>query len=137
MSTSTPPCSLRNAAIGSADPTKSGASKGTEFLQRIYPYSSSLEEAEKLSKLIRKKFEAQQQAEWNFKLKQHEVAMSLKREDQRIAEENAKRDDISRDDQQKRQHELERLCVVEYSAVAKGYARNQPKTVTNTYIVWR
>lgn len=121
----------------SMDPTETGAAKAAEFLQKINPYSSSFEESQKLSKSIRKKFEAQQQAEWNFKLKQHEDAMSLKLEEQRIAEENAKRDDISRDEQEKRQNELDKMRVQEYSAVAQEYARNQPKTVTNTYIVWR
>lgn len=121
----------------SADPTESGAAKASAHLQKINPYSSSFEEGQKLSKTIRKKFEAQQQAEWNFKLKQYDDAMHMKREDQRIAEENAKRDDLSRDEQDKRRHELEKLRVVEYSAVAKEYAKNQPKTISNTYIVWR
>lgn len=121
----------------SADPTETGAARAAEFLQKINPYSSSFDEAQKLSKSIRRKFEAQQQADWNFKLKQYEDAMSLKREEQRIAEENAKRDDLSRDEQQKRQNELEKMRVIEYSAVAKEYAKNLPKTVTNTYIVWR
>jgi hypothetical protein len=121
----------------SADPTESGAAKASAHLQKINPYSSSFDEGQKLSKTIRKKFEAQQQAEWNFKLKQYEDAMQLKRDDQRIAEENAKRDDVSRDEQDRRRQELEKLRVVEYSAVAKEYARNQPKTISNTYIVWR
>jgi hypothetical protein len=121
----------------SVDPTETGAARAAEFLQKINPYSSSFDEAQKLSKSIRKKFEAQQQAEWNFKLKQYEDAMTLKREEQRIAEENAKRDDLSRDEQQKRQNVLEKMGAQEYSAVAQEYARNLPKTVTNTYIVWR
>ncbi len=121
----------------SADPTESGAAKASAHLQKINPYSSSFEEGQKFSKTIRKKFEAQQQAEWNFKLKQYEDAMQLKREEQRIAEENAKRDDLSRDEQQRRQNELEKMRVMEYSAVAKEYARNQPKTISKTYIVWR
>jgi hypothetical protein len=124
-------------SVWSIDPTETGAADAAEYLQKINPYSTSFEEAQKLIKSIRKKFEAQQQAEWNFKLKQYEDAMNLKLEDQRIAEENAKRDDISREEQQKRQNELEKLRVIEYSAVAQEYARNQPKTVTNTYIVWR
>ena len=43
----------------------------------------------------------------------------------------------SRDEQQKRQHALDSLRVREYSAVAQAYARNQPRTIQNIYIVWR
>jgi hypothetical protein len=124
-------------SVWSLEPTESGAIKAAQFLEKINPYSSSFDESQKLSKTIIKKFEAQQEAEWNFKLKQHEDAMSLKRENQRMAEENAKRDDINQVEQQKRLAELERLRVVEYSAVAKEYARNQPRTITYNNINWR
>lgn len=121
----------------SVDPSETGAAKALVHLQKINPYSNSFEESQKLSKSIRKKFEAQQEAEWNFKLKQYEDAMQLKREEQRIAEENAKRDDLSRDEQERRQNELEKMRVMEYSAVAKEYARNQPKVVTYNNIFWK
>lgn len=121
----------------SADPTQTGAAKAAEFLKKVSPYSTSFNEAQELSKVMRTKFEEEQQAEWAFKLQQYEDQMSLKRESQRIAEENAKRDDLNREEQQKRQYELEQLRIVEYSAVAKVYARNQPKTVAYNYINWR
>lgn len=124
-------------AAWSAAPNEEGAQKATTYLEQISPYSTSWEDSDKLSKSIRKKLEAQQQAEWNQKLKEYEDSMALKREGMRIAEENAKRADASRDEQLKRQHELDSLRVREYSTVAQSYARNQPKTIQNTYIVWR
>ena len=124
-------------SVWSSEPNESGAIKAAKFLQNISPYCNSFDEAQKLSKSIRKKFEDQQEAEWNFKLKQYEDAMSLKREDQRIAEENAKRDDLNHEEQQRRQAELERLRVIEYSSVAKMYAKNQPRVITNSYVIWR
>jgi hypothetical protein len=124
-------------AAWSAAPNEDGAQKAAVHLEQISPYSNSWEESDKLSKSMRRKFEAQQQAEWNHKLKEYEDNMALKREGMRIAEENAKRAEASREEQQKRQHELDSLRVREYSAVAQAYARNQPKTIQNTYIVWR
>lgn len=121
----------------SSEPTESGAIKAANFLQKINPYSNSFEEAQKLSTTIRKKFEDQQVAEWNFKLKQYEDTMSLKREEQLIAEENAKRTDISKEEQQKRMAELEKLRIVEYSSVAKEYAKNQLKKITYNNIIWK
>ena len=121
----------------SAEPNESGAIKAANFLQKINPYSNSFDDAQKLSLTIRKKFEDQQEAEWNFKLKQYEDAMSLKREEQRMAEENARRDDLSEQEQQRLLAELERLRVVEYSSVAREYAKNQSKTINYNNINWR
>jgi len=121
----------------SADPTQTGAAKAAEFLGKINPYSTSFNEAQELSRVMRAKFEEEQQAEWAFKLQQYEDEMNLKRESQRIAEENAKRDDLNREEQQKRQFELEQLRIAEYSEVAKTYARNQPRTVIYNRINWR
>jgi hypothetical protein len=124
-------------SLWSADPTQAGAAKAAEFLRKVSPYSTSFGEAQELSGIMRSKFEEEQQAEWAFKLQQYEDEMNIKRENQRIAEENAKRDDLNREEQQKRQHELEQLRIAEYSAVAKVYARNQPKSVTYNHINWR
>jgi hypothetical protein len=124
-------------AAWSAEPTPEGAQKAAIHLQQVSPYSTAFEESDKLSKSIRKKMEALQAAEWNQKLKEYEDQMNMQREAMRIAEENAKRDDTSRDEQQKRQHALDSLRIREYSAVAQAYARNQPRTIQNTYIVWR
>lgn len=124
-------------AAWSAAPNEEGAQKAAAHLEQISPYSSSWEDSDKLSKSMRRKFEAQEQAEWNQKLKEYEDNMALKREGMRIAEENAKRADASREEQLKRQHELDSLRVREYSTVAQAYARYQPKTIQNTYIVWR
>ena len=63
--------------------------------------------------------------------------MSLKREEQRVAEENAKRDDLSEQEKQRLLTELERLRVVEYSSVAREYAKNQSKTINYNNINWR
>ncbi len=108
----------------SADPTETGAARASESLKKISPYSTSFEEAQRLSNSIRKKFEAQEEAEWSFKLKQYEDAMHLKREELRIAEEDAKRDDLSREERQKRQQELNKIRIVEYRVVANKYTIN-------------
>lgn len=120
-----------------ADPNEVGAQKAAVKLEQISPYSTSFEDAKDLGATIRKKFQAQQQAEWNLRLKQYEDDMVMKREAMRIAEEDAKRDDQSRDIQQQRQHALETLRVQEYGSVAREYAKNQPKSVTYNTIVWR
>jgi hypothetical protein len=120
-----------------AEPNEIGAQKAAAKLEQISAYSTSFDEAKALGNMIMSKFEAQQQAEWNLRLKQYADEMAMKQEAMRIAEEVARRDDLSREAQQQLQHDLETLRVKEYGAVAREYARNQPKSVTYNTIVWR
>jgi hypothetical protein len=72
----------------------------------------------------------------------------MEKEQIRMAEEQAKRDDVFRENQSKREsaaaekqatrnYELDKMKVNAYRDVAVEQARNQPKTITYNRIYWR
>jgi hypothetical protein len=81
-------------------------------------------------------------------MKQYADKVSMQKEQMRMAESQAKRDDqfrenqasrdaASQERQSKRNYELDKLRVNAYRQVATEYARNQPKSVTYNNINWR
>jgi hypothetical protein len=72
----------------------------------------------------------------------------MEKEQIRMAEEQAKRDDVFRENQSKRESAaaekqatrnlaLDKMKVSAYRDVAIGQARNQPKTIAYNRIYWR
>ncbi len=114
-----------------------GAEKAGDILNTIDVNAACQIDARKLISSIDSKLKADEKAKWEFKLKQYEDKIAAQKEQVRIAEEKEKHDDVAREKQSARNHELDKLRVNAYREVAVEQARNQPKTVTYNNINWR
>ena len=94
-------------------------------------------EVDAFIKGINNKLRADEKAKWDFKVKQYQDRLATQKEEMRIAVEKSQRDDVYRENQAKRNVELDKIRVKAYRDVAVEYARNQPKTVTYNNIYWR
>lgn len=121
----------------SAAQNATGAENAGEILSTINPMASCLPEVDALIRSINNKLRADEKAKWDFKVKQYQDRLAMKKEEMRIAEEKSQRDDVYRENQSKRNVELDKIRVKAYRDVAVEYARNQPKTVTYNNIIWR
>ncbi len=86
---------------------ETGASDAGKIIATIDPESTSYAEAQQLTEIIRKKIMADQQKEWDFKLKSLE------------ANEN-----------------IEKARIASAQKVAIAYYQNQPKTIIYNRIIW-
>lgn len=101
-----------------------------------------------LTKAIDVKLKTDEKARWQFKMKQYADKIAAQKEKIRIAEQKSIRDDTYRENQSRRDadlqdkqssrnYELDKLRVDSYREVAVEYARNQPKTAPYNVIYWR
>jgi len=134
--------------IWSANQTSIGAEQVGDILSQIDPMASCQGEVTQFINSINAKLKADEKAKWDFKMKQYADKIAMQKEQMRIAESQAKRDDqfrenqatrdaASQERQAKRNYELDKLRVNAYRQVATEYARNQPKSVTYNNINWR
>jgi hypothetical protein len=125
-----------------------GAEKVGDILSTINPMSTCQSEISEFIKTIDAKLKADEKAKWQFKMKQYADKIAAQKEQVRIAEEKAKRDDVYRENQSQRDalaqekqsqrnYELDKIRVSAYRDVAVEYAKNQPKTITYNNIYWR
>ena len=132
----------------SANQTPIGAEKAGDILSAINPEATCQAEITIFIKNIDAKLKADEKARWQFKMKQYEDKIAIKKEQIRIAEEKGKRDDSYRENQSKRDatlnqmqsarnFELDKIRVNSYREIALEQARNQPKTVTYNNIIWK
>lgn len=119
-----------------ANQNASGAENAGEILSTINPMATCLTEVDAFIKTINNKLRADEKAKWDLKVKQYQDRLALQKEEMRIAEEKSKRDDVYRENQAKRNIELDKIRVKAYRDVAVEYARYQPKTVTYNNIYW-
>jgi ubiquitin-protein ligase len=109
-----------------------------DLLTNIDPNSSAQKDAANLVAKITAKLKADERARWQFKLKQYQDRIALKKESMRIAEEKSKRDAIASEKSQNRNFELDKMRINSYREVAITYAKNQPKQIiSNRYIFLR
>ena len=131
-----------------ASQNPAGAEKSGDILSAINPMAACQTEVSDFIKSIDAKLKADEKARWQFKMKQYADKIAAQKEKIRIAEQKSVRDDNYRDNQSKREtdlqekqsnrnHELDKLRVSSYREVAVEYARNQPKSVSYNNIYWR
>lgn len=134
--------------LWSSNQTTEGAEKSGEILSLIDPMASCQNEVTIFINSINAKLKADEKAKWDFKMKQYADKIEKQKEQMKIAESQAKRDDQFRENQavrdansqeknSKRNYELDKLRINAYRQVASEYAKNQPKTVTYNNINWR
>lgn len=134
--------------LWSANQTSAGAEQAGDILSQIDPMASCQNDVSQFINSINAKLKADEKAKWDFKMKQYADKITMQKEQIRIAESQAKRDDqfrenqanrdaASQERQSKRNYELDKLRVNAYRQVATEYARNQPKSVTYNNINWR
>jgi hypothetical protein len=129
---------LNNAKVAwIANQTLVGAENAGDIISSINPMASCQQEVDTLVKSIDSKLKADEKARWQFKMKQYADNIAAQKEQVRIAEEKSKRDDDYRENQSKRNLELDNIRVNSYREVAVEHARNQPKTITYSNIYWR
>lgn len=110
-------------ALWAASQNATQAKEISSILMSIHPASSCIEESKNLLKTIQSKIAADEQAAWNFKMRQYED--QIKRENELI--QAAKEDAL-------RQHELSRLRIGAFEKIATEFAKNLPKAITyNSY----
>ena len=120
-----------------ANQTPEGAEKAGDILSSINPMASCQADVNALVKSIDSKLKADEKARWQFKMKQYADKIAAQKEQVRIAEEKSKSDDDYRENQSKRNLELDKIRENAYREVAVEYVRNQPKTITYNNIYWR
>ncbi|MHA8081546.1 hypothetical protein VR610_10340 [Aquirufa regiilacus] len=107
-----------------------------DLLIHIDPKSSAQKDATKLVAKINAKLKADERVRWQFKLKQYEDRIALKKESMRIAEDKSKRDAIASEKSQNRNFELDKMRINSYREVAISYAKNQPKQISTTRYIF-
>lgn len=120
-----------------ANQTPEGAEKAGDILSAINPMASCQTDVDALVKSIDSKLKADEKARWQFKMKQYADKIAAQKEQVRIAEEKSQRDDNYRENQSKRNIELDKIRINANREVAVEYARNQPKTITYNNIYWK
>lgn len=126
---------IKAKAMWSSKATSDNAFIIADILSTVNPNAACAADANILIQEIRRKLRADEKARWDFKMKQYEDELNLKKEHMRIAEEKSIRDDEMRERQSSRDFEVEKLRVDAYREVASEYAKNQPKKVTyNNFI---
>jgi hypothetical protein len=126
----------------------SGAEKAGDIIATVNPMAGCQVQIDSFIKAVDAKLKADEKERWLFKIKQYNDKLAMQKEQIRMAEEQAKRDDIYRENQSKREsaaaekqatrnYELDKMKVNAYRDVAVEQARNQPKTITYNRIYWR
>lgn len=123
--------------IWNANQNPEGAEKAGDLLSTINTQSNCQTEVNTLMKTINAKLKADEKARWEFKMKQYEDKINAQKEQVRIAEDKSMRDDQFRDQQSKRNYQIDKDRINAYREVGVEYARNQPRTITYNNIYWR
>lgn len=113
-----------------------GAEEVGDILAKIDPYSTAQSDANLLIKIIDSKLRIDQRESWEFKLKQYNDQILIKKEAMRIADEKSKRDAVAAENSASRNYELDKMRVNSYREVAITYAKNQPKQITNNRFIF-
>ena len=103
-----------------------GAEKAGDILIAISPMAECQSEVTALINSIDRKLKADEKARWQFKMKQYADKIEAQKEQIRIVEEKSKRDDDYRENNAKRNAELEKIQVMNYRIMAMEYI-NQKK----------
>ena len=123
--------------VWAAEQNPQGAEKSADIVNQINPLASCQPDVDAFIKSIEAKLKADEQARWLFKLKQYSDKVAMQKEQMRIAEDKAIRDDNYRATQSIRNAELDKIRINASREVSIEYAKNQPKTVTYNNINWR
>jgi len=135
-------------AIWASGENSANAEKAGNIISTISPMSSCQQEVSSFITEINNKLKADEQAKWQFKMKQYADNIAMEKENIKNAAEQAKRDDeyrekqaarnaISQEKQEARNHELENTRINAFKEVAVEYAKNQPKEVYYSNIYWK
>ena len=92
-----------------ASQNPAGAEKAGDILELINPMASCQTELSVFMNSIDAKLKADEKARWEFKMKQYADKIAAHKEQVRIAEEKGKRDDTYRENQSKRNLELDKI----------------------------
>ena len=98
------------------------AQKASQILVSINPMSNCKLEVTNLLNTMRTKIEAEEKAAWEFKVKQYEDEVRREEELLRYSREDAARE-----------FELKKARTEAFKQVAMEFAKNLPKTITNTH----
>lgn len=123
--------------VWAAEQTPQGAEKAADIVIQINPLATCQPEVDAFIKSIEAKLKADEQARWQFKLKQYADKVAMQKEQVRIAEEKSIRDDQYRENQSQRNADLDKIRINANREISIEYAKNQPKTVTYNNIYWR
>ena len=126
-----------------ANQNAQAAEKVSKILSTVNPASNCQSEINTLLKTIESKLNADERAQWQFKMKQYEDRIAKEKEEMRQQEEQAQRDyEVNKenlkiaDKQAERNFELNKIRLNVYHDVAVEYAKNQPKSISYN-IYWR
>lgn len=119
----------RAKAIWMAMPNSSGAEDVRRIINIINPMAECYREIAPFIKMIQEKILADEKRQWQFEMKQY--ADNLEREKKEYADnlEHKKKEYDNNVEIEKRRLEACRQIAVEY-------AKNQPKTISYSYIIW-
>ena len=92
------------------------------FLISIHPLSNCKQEVTNLFNTMRTKIENNERAAWEFKVKQYQDEVNREEELLRFSREDAARE-----------FELSKVRTEAFKRVAIEFAKNQPKTINNSY----
>jgi len=123
--------------LWAAEQTPDGAEKAADIVNQINPLATCQPEVDAFIKSIEAKLKADEQARWQFKLKQYADKVAMQKEQVRIAEAKSIRDDQYRENQSQRNADLDKIRINANREISIEYAKNQPKTVTYNNIYWR
>jgi len=123
--------------VWAAEQNPDGAEKAADIVNQINPLATCQPEVDVFIKSIEAKLKADEQARWQFKLKQYADKVAMQKEQVRIAEAKSIRDDQYRENQSQRNAELDKIRINANREISIEYAKNQPKTVTYNNIYWR
>lgn len=103
-----------------------GAEKTGDILSTISPMAKCQTEVTALINSIDNKLKTDEKSRWQLKMKLYADKIAGQKEQLRIAEEQSKRDDVFRENEAKRDAELEKIQVMNYRIIALEYI-NQKK----------
>lgn len=103
-----------------------GAEKTGDILSTISPMAKCQTEVTALINSIDNKLKTDEKSRWQLKMKLYADKIAGQKEQLRIAEEQLKRDDVFRENEAKRDAELEKIQVMNYRIIALEYI-NQKK----------
>lgn len=108
--------------VWTASQNSSSAQKASQILLSINPMSKCKQEVNDLFKTMRTKIETDERSAWEFRVKQYEDEVSRQEELIKYSREDAARE-----------FELTKIRTEAFKQVATEFAKNLPKTITNTY----
>ena len=105
-------------AIWAAEQNSTGAKKAAELLNQINQYATCYPDIKPFIKAMEVKITADEKQQWQFEMKQYSDNLELEKK------------------QRENDMILEKDRINAWRQIAVEYAKNQPKTVEYTYIIW-